>query len=136
MDALHAKLGWNAPIGANLRRFKVPPLLVLCAAIAFTVAAALLANGAAMRAGLERLGDAARHRLDMITAQLDGEQARFGYLPSLLEMSPNVFELLKTPDNAPLRDEVNRYLQGINATAGADTLYVLDGNGRGVAASD
>ncbi|MEJ8821657.1 ATP-binding protein [Variovorax humicola] len=119
-----------------MRRFKVPPLLVLCAAIAFTVAAALLANGAAMRAGLERLGDAARHRLDMITAQLDGEQARFGYLPSLLEMSPSVFELLKTPDNAPLRDEVNRYLQGINATAGADTLYVLDGNGRGVAASD
>lgn len=120
-----------------MRRLKVkPPLLALGAALAFTVAAALLVNGAAMRSGLERLGEAARHRLDMITTQLDGEQARFGYLPSLLEMTPTVFELLKTPDDAPLRDEVNRYLQGINATAGSATLYVLDSNGRGVAASD
>ena len=41
-----------------------------------------------------------------------------------------------SPADAKLRDSVNRYLTGVNATAGADMLYVLDAGGTSLAASD
>ena len=99
-------------------------------------ATAVAAHDAAMRSGLERLRDGAGHRLDMVSAGLESDLARFEYLPSLLEMTPSVFALLDAPTDPALRDEVNRYLQGINAMAGASNLYVLDRSGLGLAASD
>lgn len=106
------------------------------AAIAIITAAALAGHAVAMRSGLERLRDAAGHRLDMVGVGLESDLARYEYLPSLLEMTPGVFDLLAAPGNPVLRDEVNRYLQGINATAGASILYVLDRVGVALAASD
>src|SRR5690349_16484708 len=105
-------------------------------AITIITAAALAGHAAAMRSGLERLRDAAGHRLDMVGAGLESDLARYEYLPSLLEMTPAVFALLEEPGNPIFRDEVNRYLQGINATAGASNLYVLDRVGVALAASD
>ena len=110
--------------------------LGLIAAFAIITAAALAGHAVAMRSGLERLRDAAGHRLDMVSAGLESDLARYEYLPSLLEMTPGVFALLDAPGDVTLRDEVNRYLQGINATAGASNLYVLDQTGVGLAASD
>ncbi len=106
------------------------------ASLAVIAAAALSAHDVAMRSGLDRLRDSAGHRLDMVGAVLESDLARFEYLPSLLEMTPSVFALLDAPSDITLRDEVNRYLQGINATAGASNLYVLDQAGVGLAASD
>src|SRR5262245_56309201 len=83
----------------------------------------------AFRAGLERLADAAGHRLDMIATGLDAQLARFDYLPSLLEMTPAVQQLLADPADAHLKAEADRYLRGVNATAGAEMLYVLDRSG-------
>jgi len=106
------------------------------ASLAIIAAAALAGHDVALRSGLERLRDAAGHRLDMVSAGLESDLARFEYLPSLLEMTPSVFALLDAPANPALRDEVNRYLQGVNAMAGASNLYVLDRTGMGLAASD
>jgi two-component system, NtrC family, C4-dicarboxylate transport sensor histidine kinase DctB len=117
-------------------RVNVSVLLRWAVAFALVAAAAMIGHAIAARSGLERLRDAAQHRLDMVAAGIDAELARFDYLPSLLEMSPNVLRLLDRPGDAQLRNEVNRYLQGINATAGAETLYVLDRAGVGRAASD
>jgi len=89
-----------------------------------------------MQAGLARLREAAEHRLDMLATGLDADLARFDYLPALLEMTPIVPALLGTPADAQLRDSVSRYLDGVNATAGAEMLYVLDGEGISLAASD
>jgi two-component system C4-dicarboxylate transport sensor histidine kinase DctB len=119
-----------------LNRVTVRALLGWSAALALIGAAALVAHGFALRSGLERLRDAAQHRLDMVAAQLDAQQARFDYLPSLLELTPSIFKLLEAPQDERLRHEVNRYLQGINATAGAANLYVLGSTGMGLAASD
>lgn len=104
--------------------------------LAIIAAAAQATHDAAMRSGLDRLRDAAGHRLDMVGVGLESDLARYEYLPSLLEMTPGVFALLAAPGNPVLRDEVNRYLQGINATAGASNLYVLDRAGVALAASD
>lgn len=103
---------------------------------AIILAAALAGQALATRAGLERLREAAAHRLDMVSAGLESDLARYEYLPSLLEMTPAVFALLDAPGDARLRDELNRYLNGINAMAGASNLYVLDRAGVGLAASD
>ena len=106
------------------------------AALAIITACVLVGHALAMRSGLERLREAAGHRLDMVSVGLESDLARFEYLPSLLEMTPGVFALLAAPDNPTLRDEVNRYLQGINASVGVSNLYVLDRTGLALAASD
>jgi len=107
-----------------------------CGALALVAAAAFAGHHFAMQNGLARLRDAADHRLDMLATGLDADLARFEYLPALLEMTPIVPALLGTPSDAPLRDAVNRYLDGVNATAGAEMLYVLDAAGTSLAASD
>lgn len=120
---------------SGLKRSRVR-VLGWIAALVIIAATAVAGHEAAMRSGLERLREAAGHRLDMISAGLESDLARFEYLPSLLEMTPSVFALLDSPASPALRDEVNRHLQGINAMAGASNLYVLDRSGVGLAASD
>jgi len=107
-----------------------------CAALALVAVAAYAGHEVALQTGLARLRDAAEHRLDMLTSGLDADLARFDYLPALLEMTPVVPALLEAPSSPPLRDAANRYLNGVNATVGAEMLYVLDHTGTSVAASD
>lgn len=107
-----------------------------CGALALVVAAAFVGHQVALQSGLARLRDAAEHRLDMLTSNLDADLARFDYLPALLEMTPVVPALLNAPANVQLRDNANRYLNGVNATVGAEMLYVLDSAGTSLAASD
>lgn len=107
-----------------------------CGALLLVAGAAYIGHQVALQAGLSRLREAAEHRLDMLATGLDADLARFDYLPALLEMTPVVPALLEAPSDALLRDTVNRYLNGVNATAGAEMLYVLDPSGTSVAASD
>lgn len=118
------------------RRRIVTVVLSVTLAVGLVAAAAIGAHGAGRRAALQRLADAAQHRLDMIVGTVDAELARFDYLPSLLEMTPSVLDLLEHPADEPLRAEVNRYLRGVNATAGADMLYVVDRRGMALAGAD
>ncbi|WP_145761904.1 sensor histidine kinase [Variovorax atrisoli] len=105
-------------------------------ALALLAVAAFAGYQVAMQTGLARLREAADHRLDMLATGLDADLARFDYLPALLEMTPLVPALLGTPSDTRLRDSVNRYLDGVNAAAGAEMLYVLDASGTSLAASD
>jgi len=145
-DARTAALCNNASLtsGEPARRFDLPSensirwrgLPRWCAALALVAVAAFAGHQVAMQTGLARLREAADHRLDMLATGLDADLARFDYLPALLEMTPIVPALLDTPSDAHLRDAVNRYLDGVNATAGAEMLYVLDRSGISQAASD
>jgi two-component system C4-dicarboxylate transport sensor histidine kinase DctB len=99
-------------------------------------AAAYVGHEVALQTGLARLREAAEHRLDMLASGLDADLARYDYLPALLEMTPVVPALLDAPANPHLRDAANRYLNGVNATVGAEMLYVLNRSGTSVAASD
>ena len=56
-------------------------------ALALIGAVAWGAHAVALQLGLQRTGELARHRLDVTAARLDGELARFDYLPALLETS-------------------------------------------------
>ncbi|WP_157267809.1 sensor histidine kinase [Azohydromonas aeria] len=106
------------------------------ACLALVAACAWSGHRLAWRNGLASLQDQAQHRLDLVTTALDAQLARFDYLPSLLETTPQVLQLLRAPGDEGLRHEVNATLRGINATAGADMLYVLGRDGRVLAAGD
>jgi two-component system C4-dicarboxylate transport sensor histidine kinase DctB len=106
------------------------------AALALVALAALAGHQVARHAAMERLRQAANHRLDMLAGALDANLTRFEHLPALLEMTPLVLSLLDAPADPQLRDAVNRYLGSVNATAGAEMLYVLDATGVSLAASD
>ena len=124
----------NARLATIPRRMR---WLVWCGlALALTAGAAWLAHSLALQSALGHLHADAQKRLDAIAARLDGELARFDYLPSLLETTPEVFELLAAPDDSALRQRVSRHLRGVTATAGADNLYVTNLKGLTVAAAD
>ncbi|MES2942176.1 MAG: ATP-binding protein [Pseudomonadota bacterium] len=111
-------------------------VLGFAASIVIIAVAAWWGHQAALQSGLERLRDTAGHRIDMVGANLEGDLARFEYLPALLEMTPSIFSLFSKPGDPALRREVNRYLNGVNAMAMTSNLYVLDLSGLALAASD
>ena len=111
-------------------------LLRGCLGLALIAGAAWAAHALALDRGLQRLHDAARQRLEVEAARLDGQLSRFEYLPSLLETSPVVLRLLDAPEDPGLRESASRYLKTLNALAGTDNLYVLDRAGIALAAAD
>jgi two-component system, NtrC family, C4-dicarboxylate transport sensor histidine kinase DctB len=106
------------------------------AALGLVVLASWAGYAVAFQRGLDHLHAAAEQRLAVEGARLDGYLSRFEYLPSLLETSSNVFQLLNAPGNAALQQTVSRYLKSINLLAGADNLYVLGVSGATLAAAD
>jgi two-component system, NtrC family, C4-dicarboxylate transport sensor histidine kinase DctB len=106
------------------------------AALALVVAASWLGYTVAFQRGLDHLHIAAQQRLAMEAARLDGHLSRFEFLPSLLETSPSVFQLLGSSQDAALQQSVSLYLKSINLLAGADNLYVLGISGDALAAAD
>ena len=91
----------------------------------------------ALQRGLQRLHEAAQQRLEVEAARLDGQLARFEYLPSLLETSPDVLRAARR--RRPMRHCASRSAatcKALNAIAGADNLYVLDRSGIALAAAD
>ena len=106
------------------------------ACVALVAACAFTGHRLAWRSGLASLQEQAQHRLDLVTTGLDAQLARFDYLPSLLETTPQVLQLLRAPQDEALRHDVNATLRGINATAGADMLYVIGRDGLVLAAGD
>jgi two-component system C4-dicarboxylate transport sensor histidine kinase DctB len=107
-----------------------------CLALGLIAIAAWAAHELALQRGLQQLREAAQQRLEVEAARLDGQLARFAYLPSLLETSPEVQRLFAAPHDAALRLSTSHYLKALNALAGADNLYVLDVAGTALAAAD
>ena len=124
-----------SPAGAAAPRPSRRPLFA-AASLALVALAAWLGYAFAMRLGLQRLHELAQQRLEVEATRLDSQLARFEFLPSLLEASPSVFQLLGDPDNAELSRSVSLYLESINAIAGADNLYMLSVSGVTLAAAD
>ncbi|RZS30008.1 sensor histidine kinase [Corticibacter populi] len=119
------------PILPPLRRWLLPLL-----ALALTLAAACGAHAWVWRHGLAELRDAGAHRLELLTLDLEATLARFEYLPALLEHAPDVMRLLQHGDDRTLQATVSEHLHHINATAGAELLYLVDRSGLAVAADD
>ena len=72
-------------------------------------------------------------RLTLYTGTLREALSRYAYLPYVLARDGAVQELLASGHKL---DRVNRYLEELNREAGSDELYVLDGTGNTLAASN
>ncbi|MFC5605474.1 sensor histidine kinase [Variovorax soli] len=99
-------------------------------------AAGALAYLAAERAGIRSLQQGTLHRLDIYATGLRSELSRYEYLPQVLSLSPDVLDLLHSPNDEALRREANVYLETVNAHAQASASYVMDNAGLTLAASN
>jgi len=99
-------------------------------------AAGVLAYLTAERAGIRSLQQGTLHRLDIYATGLRSELSRYEYLPQVLSLSPDVLELLRSPDDDDLRRDANVYLETVNAHAQASASYVMDEGGLTLAASN
>ena len=112
-------------------RFRTPGVSpgVLIAAIlailAIVTGAAWVGYSIARTQAIARAHASAKQGAAFEAARLDGQLARFGFLPSLLETSDTALQLLERPDEDSLRHAVSLYLKSINALAQADNLYIL-----------
>ncbi|BCL76281.1 two-component sensor histidine kinase [Jeongeupia sp. HS-3] len=107
-------------------------LAVLCAALGLLWLVAAWSE----RSETERVRDAGRHRLDVYAGSLRNAVDRYAYLPFLLSTHPDLAALLRAPGDAALIDKVNRYLVVNNRSAQASVLYLLDAQGKAIAASN
>lgn len=80
--------------------------------------------------------EALSHRLALYASALDAELKRFEALPSVLAIDPKVQRLLAGAANPLLIEDLNRYLETINAEAGSAMLYVMNREGDTLASSN
>ncbi|SMF18297.1 two-component system, NtrC family, C4-dicarboxylate transport sensor histidine kinase DctB [Azospirillum oryzae] len=99
---------------------------------------ALLAGGVGFRVsegmGLAALQETGHHRLDLYAGSLEREIDKYAYFPATLGLERDVLDLVS--GRAPLAWGLNRYLERLNERAGTLSIYVLNRQGRVLAASN
>jgi two-component system C4-dicarboxylate transport sensor histidine kinase DctB len=85
---------------------------------------------------LNGLHQAARQNLELYATHIEGELAKFEYLPALLSSQYELVRLLREPRNPYLLQRVNRFLELANGVAGASDTYLMDREGLTLAASN
>ena len=106
------------------------PILVFCllaGAVAFAV------YTFAFRANLNQLRRTGTVQLEQASDRLLGQLAPFQQLPNLLARHPTVVNALRDPNTVQV---ANDFLANTALTVGADAIFVLNPQGRVVAASD
>jgi two-component system, NtrC family, C4-dicarboxylate transport sensor histidine kinase DctB len=90
----------------------------------------------AERITMERLHVNGAQRLDVYASSLDNLLGKYDFLPSTLELSDDVIDLLQKPGDTDLQLAVNRHLERLNIQAGSTTIYVSNLQGITLAASN
>ncbi len=85
---------------------------------------------------LAGLHETARQNLELYATHIEGELAKFEYLPALLSAQYELVRLLREPRNPYLLQRVNRFLELANGVAGASDTYLMDRDGLTLAASN
>lgn len=122
---------WPALRQRLSRRF-LRRLLLLLPPLAVLAAAVLAADWAEDRSR-ERSDAGARERLTLYRETILRELEKYRYLPYLVARDPRAVGVLSDPAET---DAANRFLKDLAATTGADALYVMNGKGLTVAASN
>ena len=125
------RLGWGRAGG----QWSWARLAGWLAALGLLVTAIVLVGRWTERSQLASLRERGAARLDLYAAVLDQQLSQFHHLPSAVRLSPDVRALLRSPDEARVA-KVNDFLRAMNGAAGASELYVLDRDGKVLAASN
>jgi two-component system, NtrC family, C4-dicarboxylate transport sensor histidine kinase DctB len=110
-------------------------LLVFLLLLAALAGVCALTWSIAWQRGLDALRQNAAARVDRTTAELKSTLDRYEYLPYLLSRHPFVQEVLADP-NPRFAARADRYLADLNTRARATATYIIQANGRCVAASN
>ena len=93
--------------------------LLACAGLVVWQATRLARDNA-----LATLHENARQNLELYATHIEGELAKFEYLPALLSTQYELVRLLREPRNPYLLQRVNRFLELANGVAGASDTYL------------
>ena len=85
---------------------------------------------------MRELHSFSQQQLDRFISHLNGQLARFAFLPKLLAKNRFLIEVLKDANNPARIDVANRYLEEINEITGAADTYLMDVSGLTLAASN
>ncbi|HUE91847.1 sensor histidine kinase [Pseudomonas sp.] len=77
-----------------------------------------------------------RQTLDLYVANLLGTLRRYEVLPAILGDLPDLRLALQQPTASSARDKANRLLDQVRAQTGADVIYLMDPDGKTLAASN
>ncbi len=110
--------------------------LAWCAALAVGVAFACAAYWWTERINTERLRAAGAQRLEVYAASLENLLDKYDFLPHMLELDKDVLALLEHPGDSARRQEVNGYLERLSRQASSRIIYIVDLQGRTLAASN
>ena len=80
--------------------------------------------------------DALRSSLDVYALGLRSVATRHSDLPYAVAQHPDVMALLSVDKGATVTAQVNQYLEDLNRHAGSDALFVMNPEGKTVAASN
>ncbi|MBA5687649.1 sensor histidine kinase [Rugamonas apoptosis] len=104
--------------------------------VAVGLALAGLAYWWAQRITVARLQDSGAQRLEVYAVSLENLLSKYDFLPSTLELSDDVVDLLQKPEDPALLAAVNHHLERLNKQAGSTSIYVSDLHGITLAASN
>ena len=88
------------------------------------------------RLGFEQIDDIANGHLDLFASTLESELGKHAYLPSLMEIDPDIQHLFAAPDDVAARTIAARKLASFKVRSGAITTFALDPVGTPLASSD
>jgi len=111
-------------------RLAIPVALLLAALVIWQ--AVWWARDSALAA----LHESARQNLELYATHIDGELAKYEYLPAVLSTQYELVRLLREPRNPYLVQRINRFLSLANEVAGAADTYLMDRDGLTLAASN
>jgi two-component system sensor histidine kinase AauS len=114
---------------------KLRHLLLPLPIIALMLLCGVSAYHLSRQIGISALTESGERQLGLHTRAFESEINTHTYLPSLLELESSVSRLLLTPSE-PGRQQVNRYLEGLNRRSGSRAIYVIDLAGRVQATSN
>jgi two-component system C4-dicarboxylate transport sensor histidine kinase DctB len=82
------------------------------------------------------LHETTAQNLELYATHIDGELAKYEYLPAVLATQYELVRLLREPRNPYLLQRINRFLELANEVAGASDIYLMDRDGLTLAASN
>jgi two-component system C4-dicarboxylate transport sensor histidine kinase DctB len=125
----------SPPLAPRLRRRQLARL-AWCVALAVGVALAYAAYWWTEQMSTERLRAAGAQRLEVYAASLENLLDKYDFLPHMLELDKDVLALLEHPGDYARQQEVNSYLERLSKQAGSRIIYIVDLQGRTLAASN
>ena len=112
-------------------------LFLFCVVFACVLVAGACGYEYGERVAFQSLQASEGHKLDLYVDSLQGELARFSFLPSVIAQNADIIGLMtQNAGGRTSADAINRYLEKVNNAAHATASYLIDRNGKTIAASN